>query len=83
MAAGCAQGVELENTGRLFSMSINTRGVTRVLVVSLKARCVAGTFGVCQLGREGLMGSSRPLLVSASPVAVLRTSLDARFISKN
>lgn len=42
MVTGCAQGVELENTRWLFSMSINTRGVARALVVSLKACCFAG-----------------------------------------
>lgn len=83
MAAGCAQGMELENTGQLFSMSINTRGVARALVVSLKAHHAAGAFGVCQPGTEGLMGSSYPLLVSPSPVAVLTTSWDTQFTSKS
>lgn len=60
VTAGYVRGTELENIGRLFSMSINTRGVARLLVVSLKTRCVAGAFGVCQLGLEGLFGLLSP-----------------------
>lgn len=53
-------GAELENTGRLFSVSINTRGVAKVLVVSLKTHCAVGSFGVFQLGMEGLFGLLSP-----------------------
>lgn len=80
MAAGCALSAELENTGRLFSTSINTCGVARALVVSLKARCVAGAFGVCQLGMEGLSGLFSPF--AGLCLAVLATSQDTQFISK-
>lgn len=58
MAVGCARGRRAGKHRAAVSVSINTRGVARVLVVS--QRCAVGSFGVFQLGMEGLFGLLSP-----------------------